>query len=279
VYVDTLLLAKPIAVGPYIGGETVTAANSASTAQMLYYSYIITTIISFILTWISTILLLYHYSHKFGKAKYWIIVSAPLIYFVSQFIPMFPNLFDYLLNQDPIFYSIVLTLIFTWSKVVGGVFFGIGFWLVSKNLPHGSIIKDYVNICAYGFMFLFISNQAIILVIAPYPPFGLITTVYIALSSYLILVGIYSSVLSVSQDTRLRQQIRRYAKSELKLIDSIAIAQMEKEIQSRVLKVTKEHQDLMLNETGVESSLTDEDVKVYLDQVIKEISKNHNKRS
>ena len=269
IYIDALLLAKPLTLGVYAGGST----YSVSTAQMLYSGYVVTTIISFILTWIATTILLHHYSHKFGKAKYWIIVSAPLIYFLSQFLPLFPNLYDTLLNEDPVFYSIILTLIFTWSKIAGGIFFGIAFWLISKNLPHGNIIKDYMNMCAYGFIFLFISNQAIVLVIGPYPPFGLITTAYIGLSSYLILVGVYSSVLSVSQDTRLRQSIRKLAKSESKLLDSISTAQMEQEIQSRVIKMTRENQDIMSNETGVQPSLTDEDIKQYLHEVLIEINK------
>jgi len=269
IYVDALLLAKPLTLGLYAGGST----YSVSTAQMLYTGYVITTIISFILTWIATILLLHHYSYKFGKVKYWIIVSAPLIYFISQFLPLFPNLFDILLNEDPVFYSIILALIFTWSKIAGGIFFGIAFWLISKNLDHGNVVKDYMNISAYGFIFLFISNQAIVLVIGPYPPFGLITIAYTGLSSYLILVGIYSSVLSVSQDTRLRQSIRKLAKSESKLLDNISTAQIEQDIQSRVIKMTKENQDIMLSETGVQTSLTDEDVKQYLHEVLTEINK------
>jgi len=186
---------------------------------------------------------------------------------------LFPNLFDILLNEDPVFYSIILTLIFTWSKIAGGIFFGIAFWLISKNLDHGNVVKDYMNISAYGFIFLFISNQAIVLVIGPYPPFGLITIAYTGLSSYLILVGIYSSVLSVSQDTRLRQSIRKLAKSESKLLDNISTAQIEQDIQSRVIKMTKENQDIMLSETGVQTSLTDEDVKQYLHEVLTEINK------
>ena len=264
-----MLLTKPMALGPYAGGS----GYSVSTAQMLYSGYVTTTIISFILTWTATILLLHHYSHKFGKIKYWIIVSAPLIFFLSQFLPLFPNLFDILLNEDPVFYSIILTLIFTWSKIAGGIFFGIAFWLISKNLGHDNILKDYLNMSAYGFIFLFISNQAIVLVIGPYPPFGLITIAYTGLSSYLILVGIYSSVLSVSQDTRLRQSIRRLAKSETKLLDNISTAQIEQDIQSRVIRMTRENQDLMLNETGIQPSLTDEDVKQYLHEVLTEIHK------
>jgi hypothetical protein len=269
IYVDTLLLTKPMVIGLYVGGSS----YNISTAQILYSGYMITSIISFLLTWASTAFLLHHYSYKFGKAKYWIIVSSPLIYFLSQFLTFFPNLFDSLLGEDPIFYSTILTLLFTLSKVAGGFFFGIAFWLIAKNLPHKSEMKDYMKLCAYGFIFLFISNQAIVLVIAPYPPFGLISTAYIGFSAYLILVGIYHSALSASQDTKLRKSISKLAKSESKLLDSIAIAQVEQEIQSKALRMIRHNQSLMMEQTGVTSSLNEEDVKYYLHEVLAEIRK------
>jgi hypothetical protein len=37
-----------------------------------------------------------------------------------------------------------------------------------------------------------------------------------------------------------------------------------------VLKITKEHSDSMVQETGIEPSMTDEEIKSYLDAVIKE---------
>jgi len=259
IYVDVLLLAKPAVIGPFVGGS----GYSISSAEALYSGYAITSIISFILTWASTALLLHHYSFRFGKAKYWIIVSSPLIYFLSQFLTFFPNLFDSLLGQDPIFYSTVLTLVFTLSKVAGGFFFGIAFWLVAKNLPRNSEMKDYMKLCAYGFIIMFVSNQAIVLVIAPYPPFGIVTTLYIGFSAYLILIEIYHSALSASQDTKLRQSIRKLAKSESKLLDSIATAQAEQEVQSKAIHMTKFNQSLMMEQTGVTSSLTEEDVKYY----------------
>jgi len=46
---------------------------------------------------------------------------------------------------------------------------------------------------------------------------------------------------------------------------------MEQEIQRRVLTLTKQNQDRMAEETGIQSSLTEDDIKQYLEQVIKEV--------
>lgn len=63
------------------------------------------------------------------------------------------------------------------------------------------------------------------------------------LSSYLVLIGIYSSAISISEDSKLRQSIRNIALKEQRLLDSIGMAQMEQQIQKRVITLTKQDQD------------------------------------
>jgi hypothetical protein len=88
-----------------------------------------------------------------------------------------------------------------------------------------------------------------------------------------LLVGIYSSAISVSEDSILRQSIRRYAIKESRLLDSIGMAEMEQQIQKKVIEFTRRNQERMGEESGIQSSLTEEDVKSYLEQVINEVKK------
>ena len=96
------------------------------------------------------------------------------------------------------------------------------------------------------------------------------------LSSYLLLLGVYASAISVSEDSKLRQSIRQVALREPRLLDSIGTAQMEQEIQRRMLAVTRKTRKLMTEETGVQSSLSEDDMKQYLQQVIEEVKKTKN---
>lgn len=89
----------------------------------------------------------------------------------------------------------------------------------------------------------------------------------------MILLGIYSSAISVSHDIKLRQSIRKLAVKESKLLDSIGSAQMEQQIQKRVVDMMRQNQDRLSNETGVESSLSEDEVKQYLHEVIEEVKK------
>jgi len=48
---------------------------------------------------------------------------------------------------------------------------------------------------------------------------------------------------------------------------------MEQEIERRVISMTKENEDILANETGVEPSLSETEVKEYLREVIEEVRK------
>lgn len=88
------------------------------------------------------------------------------------------------------------------------------------------------------------------------------------LSSYLVVIGVYYSALSASQDVQLRRSIRDIT---TKLITSIATAQIQQDIENRVPGITKRIQNTMLEETGIPSSLDDNDIQKYTQLVIDEI--------
>jgi signal transduction histidine kinase len=270
VFVDVVLWStKPDSIMPKVGGTGLFIAPG--TTNGLDSTYTIFSILSFILTWLATTMLLRYHSKKIGRIRYWISVGLPLIFFTTQFFSLFFNLFVPLLKSDPVFYGILLTITFTFSKFVGGIFFGIAFWMAARRISPDNIVRKYMIISAYGLVVLFISIQITGIIVTSYPPFGLITTLFIGLSCYMVLIGIYSSAVSISQDIKLRKVIRKSTIEESKLLISIGSAQLEQEIQSRAVKVAKEQQQTMAEQTGVQSSLTDQDMKQYVSEVLKEI--------
>jgi hypothetical protein len=214
--------------------------------------------------------MLRNYIHKRGKFVYWIVLILPLAYFVSQFLVLYLGLLGPMLVLNPIFYGIIFTIIFTLSKPLGGIIFGIGFWLVARNIHKDNIVRSYLVIAAYGFMLLFASNKAIVLTFTYYPPFGLTTTSFVGLSSYLVLVGIFSSAISISQDSNLRREIRHLAITESKLLDSLSLAQMEEEIRKKALHITRINKSFWA-EVGVQPTIDEETIKRYVEDVLKEI--------
>jgi hypothetical protein len=249
--------------------------NVGSATNIINSGFVITSIICFMLWWIATISVLRHYSEK-SKKIYWFILIIPLFYFLIQFQPLFLNLFSPLLVTQPVLFSTIYTLFFTLSKPVGGILFSITFWTLARKLSVNNPVRNYMIVSAYGLVLLFVSNQAFVLVSAPYPPFGLVTTSLLGLSSYLVFVGIYSSAISVSQDLELRQSIRNFTLRESKLLDSIGSAQFMKQVEENVIRLTKATSNEMMQQSGIQPSLTENEMRQYVVSVIQEI-KSHKK--
>ena len=93
------------------------------------------------------------------------------------------------------------------------------------------------------------------------------------ISAYLVVVGIYMSTISLSQDTQLRRSIRRVAITQSKLFDSMVTAEIEKEIERRVIEVINIQSVEMKDETGVQPSLNVQEAQDYLKEVIREIKR------
>jgi hypothetical protein len=229
-------------------------------------------VISFIMTWAATFTLLRYYSKKIGRVLYCIILSSPLVYFISLFVVPFGVLVP-IVGLDPVHFAIALALIFNISKTAGGILFGASFWTISKGLSHDNILKDYLLIAGLGFLLLFISNSLIPTSIS-YPPFGTISIMFIGFSSFLVLLGVYSSAVTISENTKIRQSIRKLAIREHELLEQIGMAQMEEKIQKKVLYIIKEQQQ----NVPIHPTVKDEEIKTYVADVIKEIKAEKNQK-
>jgi hypothetical protein len=212
-------------------------------------------IASFVLKWIATAFLLYHYSKKIGKAIYWLLVGIPLIYFLGTFMDDF-NLYMPHTTEEWFYWYLYASL----NSTAGGILFGVGFMLGAKHFSKRPAIKEYMIISGFGFILFFSAGQST-LTIAPYPPYGFATMSFFGLSTYLILLGLYASAISVSEDIELRQSIKKSTLREARFLDSMGTAHMEKELMKRmVLKAREEQKELVQESGGVTSSLNEEDI-------------------
>ena len=222
--------------------------------------------VAYVLTWIATVMLLRPYIEKFGKLKFWSIMGATMAYYLIQF-PLF-SLGYYTPSEN----SNALTniLIFSLSAIFTGIIFGVAFLSVARTLKINTAVRNYMIIAAYGFILFYIAGSTVVLQ-AAYPPYGLVSVSFTGLSCYLIFNGLYYSAISVSQDTTLRQSIKKSVMEQSKLLDNIGTAEMEKEVQKRVLTVVKKTSADMKERTGVEASMNEGEMKDYVELVIKEL--------
>ena len=256
--------------------EVVTSADVAffpefdpeSQQQQVNAVYQISAAVAYVLTWIGTVMLLRPYIHRIGKIKFYAIMGFAMVYYLINF-PLFVlGYFTPTGESDAEVMNNIL--IFGIAAVLSGIIFGAAFLSIARTLQKGSALRDYMIIAAYGMLLFYVAGSAAATQ-AAYPPFGLASVSFTGLSCYLIYTGLYSSAISVSQDGNLRQSIRRSAVKEVKFLESMGSAQMEKELQTRVLTIAKKNSDIMTEETGVQPSLSEDDMKQYLEEVIKEI--------
>jgi hypothetical protein len=222
--------------------------------------------IAYILTWIGTVKLLYPHIKKLGKTKFWIVMGAAMIYYLISF-PLFVlGYFTPSENVDAKTNILIISL----GGILSGIIFGAAFLSVAKTLRMETALRNHMILAAYGFLLFYIAGSATAAQ-AAYPPYGLASISLTGLSCYLIYSGLYSSAAIVSQDTTLRQSIRKSVTEQSKLLDSIGTAHMEQELQSRVLTIAKKNSDDMAEETGVETSMSEDDMKDYLEVVMNEL--------
>jgi hypothetical protein len=226
--------------------------------------YQIAAVVAYVLTWIGTVKLLYPYIKKMGRVKFWTIMGASMVYYLIEF-PLFVlGFFTPSENVD----AMTNILIFSLGSIFTGIIFGAAFLSVARTLRKGTALRNHMIIAAYGFLLFYIAGSATAAQ-AAYPPYGLASVSFTGLSCLLIYSGLYSSAAIVSQDSTLRQSIKRSVTEQSKLLDSIGTAHMEQELQSRVLTIARKNSDAIAEETGVETSMDEDDMKDYLEIVMK----------
>lgn len=231
-----------------------------------------TTFLSF---WGGTIAILYANIRRIGKTRFWILVTTPIIFFLGSLIVLYPGMqgATNMYEDDP--NSIIIPLyITTFSQVAAIALFATAFVSMARALPHHQI-RDYMYITCYGLTLFSIGITATVSG-AGYPPFGLPTVSLVGPFSFLLLIGLNRSAIAAAEDSNLRQSIKASASQQLKLLGSIGASEMERKLEKKVLEVTKLNAESLIQQSGIEPSLSMDEAKQYLYEVLEEI-KHHKK--
>jgi hypothetical protein len=208
-----------------------------------------------------------------NAVTYWALIFIPLVYFIITYFYHFilSTSFRPLLESDPVTFSIILVAFLSLSKPIGGLLFGIAFWNTARTISYEKKIRTCMLISGWGIFLLFAANQGTVQLTTPFPPFGITTLTLMNIAAYLVLLGIYSSAKLVSLNNDLRRSIYKYA-VESNVLQFLGHAEMEKEIQKTVAKIL-ESQNILERERVTKAELDEEELRKYLDQVIREVKK------
>jgi hypothetical protein len=162
---------------------------SNTTMGTVQSMWAISFLVSFILLWTSTVILLHHYSQRLGRLKFWSLLIIPLAAQVSIYAVIVP-----LVNQQQIpdlsFISIskidkFYLNFFGYSLpgILAGILFGIPFLIIARTIGHSGPLRDYLIIAGFGLVLFEMSTApAEGVATAPYPPFGLASVLFAGLA-------------------------------------------------------------------------------------------------
>jgi hypothetical protein len=240
-----------------------------SIQQQINLVYQIVVIAPYVLSWIGTVMLLRPYVKRIGKAKLYAILGAAMVYYLINY-PLF--VLGYFTPTEENDVDVMNNiLIFGIADVLSGIIFGAAFLSVARTLQKNTAVREYMMMAAYGFILFYIAGSAMVSQ-AAYPPFGLASVAFTGLSCYMIYAGLYSAAVTVSLDSRLRQSIRKSVAEQSRFLDRIGTAQMEREVQNNVLTLARKTSDEMMEKSGAQPSMTEDEIKQYVEQVMKELA-------
>jgi hypothetical protein len=235
--------------------------------------------VSFLFTWAITTMLLRQYYHqrvsKVMPVILLIVLLIPLVlYTVGRTVDWYTLFTGKVWSWEDFPNPYLLKSIFRAGVISGGIMFGVAFFVVARKIEAGKI-KDYFTIAAIGAMMISITLGPSAL----QQTFGVAGRAFMLLASFMLCAGFYLSAVHMAQDARLRKVIK--ASAGAKVFGDMAAAQLEQETEKRVLEIIEKEREIIKEQTGIQPSLEQKDVKTYLDSVLLEIQskKRENKQS
>lgn len=275
--IKELVVSRPPSIDPNFPASNSMASRHLTSIELIIhlYGFLVPQVTAIaIAETVAIAFFLRYFKDQIGRAIFWtLIILPPVLFLTGVFGPQFlKSTATEMVYMESRF--LIFRVIGTAGWVVADFVIAYAYILVAKTLGREitssrNKIINYLIIAAVATILIspttnnWITNNS-------YPPFGAIQRAFLVLASFLFSLGIYSVALSVAQDAELRQLARKYVK-EYALLDTLGSAQDNAEIMRKLVKLIHQHADAMEKETGVESSMLDDnEARRYLDLVIME---------
>ncbi|MGH9982192.1 MAG: hypothetical protein ACRD6U_11650 [Nitrososphaeraceae archaeon] len=271
-YIEVNLYSKPEIITPDRNPwASYFYTNLQSTMSLIYE---VSESISFIIIWISLILLTKQYAQKMGKIKYSITLSIPMIYFLLQYSPLLleqiGTLSSLLMAEGSLFlyfYNFVLNTV----NIGTGILFGTSFYILARSLVYDDL-KYYLIICGTGIMIIFSSGVSTIVTLTPFPAWAIVSLSFILPASFLFLIGIDSATYYIASDTLIRRYLYRH-RDQFELFQALGYTKASDIVE---LKIHKQLDNLK-DKTFFKPLSELEDTKEYIEKVIVEMKQSNTK--
>jgi hypothetical protein len=234
----------------------------------LSLSYEISEAMSFIIIWISSILLTKQYAQKIGKVKYSITLSIPMIYFLVQYSPLLLEqigTLSSLLMAEGSFFLYFYNFVLNTVNIGTGLLFGISFYILSRSLVYNNL-KYYLVICGTAIMIIFSSGISTILILAPYPAWAIVSLSFILPASFLLLIGLDSATYYIASDTLIRRFLYQH-RSQFELFQALGSSKATDMVERKMNEMIRQQLENLEMEMLFKPVSEVEDIKQYIRKV------------
>ena len=235
---------------------------------LVYYSwewYSITSIVSYMVLWLTNALFLRNYYKKFSKFKYIVLVIL---------LPSF-TMIDYVINQtymetidiEPLLFDIIVLI----EGVLSGILLAIPYFIIARSIKDKSNDIRYQLIFAgCGLIIFGISGSAIIDHL-PFPPFGFTSILTMQLAAMVIYVSLYKSAISFSMDSVLRKSINNQMNGMADMLKKIGNSEMNRNMLENTIEVQQRVYNKMKETQHVSPTMDDDKIREYIEIISEEI--------
>ncbi len=190
--------------------------------------YDILFLISFILAWVVSIVVLKQYIYRIGKYKFWLLISIPLVFHLMRYGTIF-SLGQFTVTSgtniipssigEAIFISLINSDI-----QISGVFFGLPFLIIALKLKNYKLRKTLL-ITVIGMMLLFGARDLHSVFVSSIPPSGVITISFMCIGSYMLLTGLISFLRLATRDRQLYADLARRFENDDVLLKNLILSE------------------------------------------------------
>jgi hypothetical protein len=245
--------------------------NSASQAG--FFLGLIPSRIALFLYWLGTVVLLRNYSKQIGRTKFWTLAILPLAAMLIGAVFIF-GAFG---SSTVLFRATISGTAFYAASIL----FAILFLTVARNANKSNhkTVAHHLTVCAIGIVIFLAAgagsaSHLIDWIHVPYPPFFFFFTYFLSLGALLYSMGFYFAAIAISKDVGVRKSLKQFASRGSKLFDNLGLADMEQELQKRVTRIAKDHEESLQVQTGIrQQSIEEEEMKGYLEEAMNEVNR------
>ena len=233
--------------------------------------------ISFLFTWLITLIVLRKYYQRKGKlpVMFYCILILPIVFYLLGRTPDFYTLFTgHVFTFDNLPDPYLFRILFRIGVIGGSVLFGVSFFVISRSIAGGKI-KDCITVAAIGATMISISLSPSAL----QQTYGVEGRSLMLLSSFMYSLGFYLSAVYIARDISLRKYFK--TENKLDILRGMGEAQMQSEIIKNVTNVVRDQQEIIKEQSGVSlpGAVDDDDLKSYINEVVQEVKRSKEKGS